>query len=161
MTEQPSHRIIKKYPNRRLYDTTESRYITIEAVRQLVLDRVPFKIIGTKNGEDLTHTVLLQIISEQEDSGHPVFSTEVLENVIRSYGNSMQDGMRDFLDQSMNFFVGQQQQFQQDLNRQVNQAIDTPLKVAQEITERNFEMWTQFQNSLFSTNKKDDTKDGK
>lgn len=85
-----SLRIIKKYPNRRLYDTEISSYITVEDVRQLILDGDEFEVRDAKSGEDLTRQVLLQIIAEQEQGGEPVLSTQVLSQIIRFYGDSMQ-----------------------------------------------------------------------
>ncbi len=86
-------RIIKKYPNRRLYDTEISSYITLEEVRQLVIDGEDFEVRDAKSGDDLTRSVLLQIISEHEETGQPMFTTQLLSQVIRFYGDSMQGFM--------------------------------------------------------------------
>src|SRR5678816_2160478 len=86
-------RTIKKYPNRRLYDTEISSYITLEEVRQLVLDNEEFEVRDAKTGDDLTRSVLLQIISEHEETGSPMFTTQLLSQVIRFYGDSMQGFM--------------------------------------------------------------------
>ncbi|MEO5961852.1 MAG: polyhydroxyalkanoate synthesis repressor PhaR, partial [Thermomonas sp.] len=86
-------RIIKKYPNRRLYDTEISSYITLEEVRQLVVDGEEFEVRDAKSGEELTRSVLLQIISEHEDRGQPMFTTQLLSQVIRFYGDSLQGFM--------------------------------------------------------------------
>ena len=83
-------RIIKKYPNRRLYDTEISSYITIEDVRQLVVDGEVFEVHDAKSGEDITRSVLLQIIAEHEERGQPMFSTTLLSQIIRFYGDSLQ-----------------------------------------------------------------------
>ena len=83
-------RIIKKYPNRRLYDTEISRYITLDEIRQLVIDGAPFEVQDSRDGNDITRSILLQVISDQEDGGNPIFSTEVLIRFIRLYGDSMQ-----------------------------------------------------------------------
>ena len=79
-----STRVIKKYPNRRLYDTAESRYITLADIRTLVTGRVPFRVIDKKSGDDITRSILLQVISEQEQGGDAVMSTVFLEQLIRA-----------------------------------------------------------------------------
>ena len=82
-------RVIKKYPNRRLYDTEESRYITLSDIRRLVLDKVDFVVIDKKSQADITSSILLQVISEQEQSGEPIMSRDFLSQIIRSYGGTM------------------------------------------------------------------------
>src|SRR5690606_21057616 len=104
-------RIIKKYPNRRLYDTEISSYITIEDVRQLIVDGEDFEVRDAKSGNDLTRSVLLQIIAEQESDGEPVLSTQLLSQIIRFYGDSLQGFMGSYLERSMQVFLDQQQQF--------------------------------------------------
>lgn len=100
----PESRIIKKYPNRRLYDTEISSYITLEEVRQLVVDGEKFEVRDAKTGEDLTRSVLLQIITEHEDSGQPMFTTQLLSQVIRFYGDSMQGFMGSYLEKACRCF---------------------------------------------------------
>lgn len=104
-------RVIKKYPNRRLYDTTNSCYITLADVKQLVLENVDIEVVDAKSGEDLTRSVLLQIILEEEASGAPMFSYDVLTQLIRTYGNAMQGVMGGYLEKNMQFFVDMQKQF--------------------------------------------------
>jgi len=94
-------RIIKKYPNRRLYDTSTSSYITITEVKQLVLDQVSLMVIDAKTNEDLTRSILLQIILDQESAGVPMFTEQVLENIIRFYGHTMQPLMGSYLEKSI------------------------------------------------------------
>ncbi len=103
-------RIIKKYPNRRLYDTEESRYITLADVRRLVLDKVDFVVIDKKSQKDITRSILLQVISDQELKGEPVMSRDFLSQVIRSYGSVMPDFVSSYLEQSLKLFASQQQQ---------------------------------------------------
>lgn len=100
-------RLIKKYPNRRLYDTERSSYITFEDVRELVLRHVPLKVIDAKTQEDLTNNILLQIVMELEQKGAPVFTTAMLEQMIRFYGNDFQKTFSDFLEQSFSMFKDQ------------------------------------------------------
>ena len=94
-------RIIKKYPNRRLYDTEISKYITLDDVKQLVLDGVVFCVKDVKTEEDLTRSILLQIISEQEHNGEPLLSTESLTQLIRFYGNAYQNVFSSYLEKSL------------------------------------------------------------
>jgi polyhydroxyalkanoate synthesis repressor PhaR len=97
-------RIIKKYPNRRLYDTVESRYITLADVRRLVTEGITFVVIDKKTQEDITRSILLQVISEQEHAGEPLMSQDFLSQVIRSYGSAMQSVMGSYLEQSLRMF---------------------------------------------------------
>ncbi|RMH92985.1 polyhydroxyalkanoate synthesis repressor PhaR [Lysobacter pythonis] len=135
-------RIIKKYPNRRLYDTEISSYITVEEVRQLILDGEEFEVRDAKTGEDLTRQVLLQIIAEQEQGGAPVLSTQLLSQIIRFYGDSMQGFMGNYLERSMQLFLEQQSQFRQQLGGMIGQS---PWAMMNQMAERNLEAWTQFQ----------------
>ena len=98
-------RIIKKYPNRRLYDTEISSYITIEDVRQLIVDGEDFEVRDAKSGEDLTRSVLLQIIAEQEQDGEPMLSTQLLSQIIRFYGDSLQGFMGNYLEKNIQTFT--------------------------------------------------------
>ncbi|MFT4248601.1 MAG: polyhydroxyalkanoate synthesis repressor PhaR [Pseudomonas sp.] len=140
-------RIIKKYPNRRLYDTEISSYITIEDVRQLIIDGEEFEVRDAKSGEDLTRTVLLQIIAGQESDGEPMLSTQLLSQIIRFYGDSLQGFMGNYLERSMQVFLDQQQQFRQQMGNLLGQ---TPWAMMNQLTERNLELWQEFQRS-FST----------
>ena len=107
-------RIIKKYPNRRLYDTTTSSYITLEDVKKLVLDHVEFKIEDAKTKEDLTRAILLQIILEEESGeGAPMFSSDALSQIIRFYGNAMQGMMGNYLEKNIQTFIEIQKKLQQ------------------------------------------------
>ena len=98
-------RIIKKYPNRRLYDTQTSTYITVADVKQLVLDQEDFKVVDAKSGEELTRTILLQIILDEEAGGKPMFSAPVLSNIIRFYGHAMQGMMGTYLEKNIQAFL--------------------------------------------------------
>ena len=138
-------RIIKKYPNRRLYDTEISSYITIEDVRQLIVDGETFEVRDAKSGEDLTRSVLLQIIAEHESEGEPVLSTQLLSQIIRFYGDSLQGFMGNYLERSMQMFLDQQQQFRQQMGGLLGQ---TPWTMMNQLTERNMEMWKEFQKNL-------------
>ena len=99
-----SVRLIKKYPNRRLYDTQTSAYITLSDVKELVLSRVSFKAVDAKTGENLTRSTLLQIIAEEEMSSVPLFSTNLLSQMIRFYGHPMQAMLGKYLETSVQSF---------------------------------------------------------
>ncbi|UCH49180.1 MAG: polyhydroxyalkanoate synthesis repressor PhaR [Betaproteobacteria bacterium] len=106
-------RLIKKYPNRRLYDTATSSYITLADVKQLVLDNVVFKVVDAKTDEDLTRSILLQIILEEEGSGAPIFSSEMLCQIIRFYGHALQEMMGNYLEKNIHTFMDIQHRLQE------------------------------------------------
>ena len=108
-----SPRIIKKYPNRRLYDTETSTYITLAEVKDLVLGYKDFQVQDAKSGEDLTRSILLQIILEEESGGVPMFSSSMLANIIRYYGHAMQGMMGSYLERSISTFHEAQKRFQE------------------------------------------------
>ena len=114
----PAPRIIKKYPNRRLYDTETSSYITLADVKKLVLEQVEFKVEDAKSHEDLTRSILLQIILEEETAGAPMFSSDMLSQIIRFYGNAMQGMMGSYLEKNIHTFIEIQKRLQ-DQSRQV------------------------------------------
>ncbi|HYC48938.1 MAG TPA: polyhydroxyalkanoate synthesis repressor PhaR [Burkholderiales bacterium] len=111
-------RIIKKYPNRRLYDTETSSYITLADVKKLVLDHVDFRVEDAKSKEDLTRSILLQIILEEESAGAPMFSSDMLSQIIRFYGNAMQGMMGSYLEKNIHTFIEIQKRLQ-DQSRQL------------------------------------------
>lgn len=141
-------RVIKKYPNRRLYDTEISSYITLEEVRQLICEGEEFEVRDAKSGEDLTRSVLLQIIAEHEERGQPMFSTQLLTQIIRFYGDSLQGFMGSYLERSMQLFLDQQSQFRSQLNNLLGQ---TPWTMLNSLTERNLDMWKSFQQGLLNS----------
>ncbi len=110
-----TERLIKKYPNRRLYDTEESRYITLGEVKDLVMRGVPFQVVDSQTEVDLTRAILLQIIMEQEAGGNPLFTAPMLERFIRFYGDSAQAAFTTFLDQSLDLFTKQQRLFSEQM----------------------------------------------
>ena len=103
--DSPSVRVIQKYPNRRLYDTATSTYITLSEIRQLVMASSPVRVRDAKTGDDLTRSILLQIILEEEAAGAPMFSEAVLAQLIRFYGHAMQNYMGTFLEGQMQLFT--------------------------------------------------------
>lgn len=135
---QPTERIIKKYPNRRLYDTDTSSYITLAEIKQLVMDSEVFSVRDAKTGEDLTRSILLQIILEEEANGSPMFTAPVLSNVIRFYGHTMQGFMGGYLEKNMQALMDMQvpmvqgvmgnnvfQQMQDQMQKQTEQFLGT------------------------------------
>ncbi len=145
MTEQ---RLIKKYPNRRLYDTEESRYITLADVQRLMLNGTDVKVIDTQSGEDITRGILIQIITEQEAGGNPLFTTDMLTRFIRFYDESAQDAFSSFLEQTLKLYSEQQEQ----LRAQMDQIVSGPaVDTWTELAERNMDLWREMQNSFLQT----------
>ena len=141
-------RIIKKYPNRRLYDTEESRYITLADIRKLVIDKVDFTVIDKQSQDDITRSILLQVISEQEQKGEPIMSRDFLSQVIRSYGGVMPDFVSSYLEQSFKLF-GEQQQKVRD---QVKGVVGTdPLNAVHNMAQKNYARWQSVQDEIFKT----------
>ena len=133
-------RIIKKYPNRRLYDTNVSRYITLEEVRQLVLSNVKFRVEDKRTREDITRSILLQVIAEQEEGGNPIFSSELLTHIIRFYGDPMQTSISRYLELSMQLFMEQQGSFAEQLKGLLGQA-QHPVQKLIDIADRQAPIW--------------------
>jgi polyhydroxyalkanoate synthesis repressor PhaR len=129
------NRLIKKYPNRRLYDTRTSAYITLVDVRELVLRHEEFQVLDAKTGEDLTRSILLQIILEEEAAGSPMFSSDVLAQMIRFYGNAMQGMMGKYLENNIKAFSDMQQKFQEQARALYGE--NSPMSR---------DLWTQFLN---------------
>ena len=133
-TEHPV-RLIKKYPNRRLYDTKTSSYITLADVKQMVLKNEDFQVLDAKTNEDLSRQILLQIILDEESGGMPMFSSDLLSQMIRSYGSAMQGFMGSYLEKNLEGF----QQMQKALQEQSQKLYGDNSKSSQEI-------WAQFMN---------------
>ena len=104
-SQDTQDRVIKKYPNRRLYDTASSSYVALADIKQLVMHNTPFRVVDAKSGEDLTRSILLQIILEHESEGSPILTEQVLANIIRFYGHSMQGFMGSFLEKNVQTFM--------------------------------------------------------
>ena len=128
-----SVRLIKKYPNRRLYDTKTSVYITLADVKELVLKQQEFKVVDAKSSDDLTRSILLQIILEEESGGHPMFSCDVLTQFIRFYGNAMQGMMGSYLERNVTLF----NELQKRIQEQSQALYGTNAKASQDL-------WNQF-----------------
>lgn len=138
-------RILRKYTNRRLYDTSRSCYVTLEDVKQLVLDNVQFQVQDSKTGKDLTRNILLQIISEQEGESAGMLTNQVLQQLIRFYGDSMQGMMRQYLEQSIGTFLSQQDRIREHMESMIDAA--NPLNMMNNIAGQNMAMWNMFSSS--------------
>src|ERR1700720_484599 len=155
-TMQPE-RLIRKYSNRRLYDTSGSRHVTLDDLRQLVVAGEKIKVVDDKSGDDLTRSVLLQIIAEQEQFGVPVLNCDVLEMVIRAYGGPMQALLSRYLEQAFTTMLRQQEA----MHLEIAKALQTPLAPLTELARKNVEMWDQMQaatREAFSGKSSDDSK---
>ncbi len=139
-------RVIRKYANRRLYDATASRHVTLEDIRRLIAAGERVQVVDDRSGEDLTRAVLLQIISEQEQFGSPVLSVQLLEGIIRFYGNPVQDMLSHYLEQSLGTVMQQQRSVQ----AQMAKAMEAPLAPLAELTRQNMEVWTRMQAQMLA-----------
>src|ERR1700685_2643131 len=137
----PSERLIRKYSNRRLYDTAASRHVTLEDLRALIVAGERIKVIDDKSGDDLTRSVLLQIISEQEQFGAPVLGSELLEMIIRFHGRPVQALLSRYLEQAFTSMVRQQESMQSEMAK----ALQTPIAPLTELARKNLELWEQMQ----------------
>lgn len=135
-------RVIRKYANRRLYDTQQSRYVTLEDLRRLILDQEPFCVEDAKSGEDLTRTILLSIIIEQEqaDGKAEVFSNDLLEQFIRVYAMSQPLPLARYLEQGTQLMLEQQKRLQEQWQQAMRH---TPMEVMREMAEENMRFWQQ------------------
>ena len=130
--KKASERLIKKYPNRRLYDTQTRSYITLADVKQLVLGNEDFVVVDAKTEEDLTRSILLQIILEEEANGQPMFSSSALSQIIRYYGHAMQGMMGSYLEKNIQVFIDIQNKLAENSKGMMDEKTFSP------------EMWTQF-----------------
>jgi polyhydroxyalkanoate synthesis repressor PhaR len=138
-------RVIKKYPNRRLYDTVESRYITLADIRRLVTEGIEFVVIDKKSQDDITRSILLQVIAEQEHAGEPLMSQDFLSQIIRSYGSAMQGFVGTYLEQSLKVLAGQQQQVREQMRGVMGTDAYDNLAT---LTQKNIERWRSMQEDV-------------
>lgn len=129
--------VIRKYSNRRLYDPEQSQHVTLDQVRELILSGERVRVEDAKSGEDITRSILLQIIVEREESGSPLLSADVLEQLIRFYGGAMQELFGDYLERSVSAFTEQQDTFQAQVRQMLE---DNPMA---DMAKRNLELWDQ------------------
>ena len=143
-------RVIKKYPNRRLYDTKESKYVTLADLRELVMNQEEFIVIDKKSEEDITRSVLLQIILEQEEKeGQPLFSAELLHKLIGIYGDPNQQLAGNFLNRTIEMFCEQQKL----LNTQMEEAmaVNPMSALLTKMTKTNIEIWKEMQENILKS----------
>jgi polyhydroxyalkanoate synthesis repressor PhaR len=134
-------RLIRKYTNRRLYDTVASRHVTLDDLRKLIVAGDKIKVIDDKSGEDLTRSVLLQIIAEQEHGGSPVLGSELLEMVIRFYGRPAQALLSRYLEQAFTTMLRQQEAMQEEMVK----ALQTPFAPLADLARANMDLWEKMQ----------------
>ncbi len=142
-------RVIKKYPNRRLYDTEISKYVTLNDVRKLIIDREPVKVLDAKSKEDLTRSVLLQIILEQEEDGEPIMSAQMLEQLIRFYGDPFQTNFAKYLETSVKLIAEQRAKVISKF-----ELVSDPFSLMSTMANRNMEVFKEMQEGLFNNTKK-------
>lgn len=144
----PTARLIKKYANRRLYDASQSRHVTLEDIREFIMRGEQITVVEDKTGEDITRLILLQVIAEQEQFGKPILSTQLLESIIRFYGNGMHEFMSRYLDKSVETFARQQETLQGQISKLMANA---PMSSMAELAKQNLDYWTRMQESVAST----------
>jgi polyhydroxyalkanoate synthesis repressor PhaR len=144
-----AERLIKKYPNRRLYDTSTSRYITLDEVRQMVVEGIEFKVVDKKSNEDITRNILLQIIMEQESgNGEPMFSADLLTRFIQNYGEKTQAEFSNFMEKSMDFFGKQQELLHEHLAKPLK---NTPGEFWVDMSKKQMDAWQDMQRQFFES----------
>ncbi len=148
-------RLIKKYANRRLYDTAASSHVTLEGIRELIVAGHDVRIVDEVSGDDITRTILLQIIAEREQGGRPMLDADFLMRIIRLYGNPMQDMMGEFLSRSFDTFIGQQAEYREQMQKAM---AATPLETLQQLTAENLKTWQSMQDAFL---KKSSSRDDK
>ena len=149
-------RVIKKYPNRRLYDTKKSKYIKMKDVLGIIRDEGDDLQVVDDDGNDITRSVLIQIILEQENGDSPIFTNEMLTRFIRVYDDAAQSMFGDLLDRNLQLFSEQQKRMQ----AQVEDMVASPVKFMQDMAERNMNMWQEAQKQYFSLSTFGKDKDG-
>jgi polyhydroxyalkanoate synthesis repressor PhaR len=142
----PEERLIRKYANRRFYDATGSRHVTLDDIRKMIGGGARVKVIDDRSGDDLTRMVLLQIIANQEQFGTPVLSTQLLEALVRFYGNPVQELLSRYLEQSIGGLLRQQQLMRTEMAK----ALESPMAPLADLARRNMELWSKMQASMLS-----------
>jgi polyhydroxyalkanoate synthesis repressor PhaR len=144
-----TERLIKKYANRRLYDASISRHVTLSDIRQLIVQGEKIRVVEDKTNEDITRLILLQVISEQEQFGKPILSTQLLESIIRFYGGPMQEYMTRYLETSVEAFMRQQEALQKQIS-QVLSSAPPPMNAMADLARQNMELWSRMQDSMLA-----------
>jgi len=145
MSNEP--RVIKKYQNRCLYDTQESAYISISDLKQMIYDGKEFVVQEAKSKKDITRSVLLQIIADEENGNEPMFTPDMLMKLIRMHGASMQDVYGDYLQQSMDIFESKSKEFFDQMGKTMSH---NPMTMWADLTQQNLQNWQEIQQGFFS-----------
>jgi polyhydroxyalkanoate synthesis repressor PhaR len=145
MSNKP--RVIRKYANRRLYDPAASRHVTMEDIRKLIFAGEEVQVVDDRSGEDLTRTVLLQIVAEQEHFGKPILSEQLLHSIIRFYGTAMEELTGQYLEKSMANLLEQQGLLEEQMRNFVKVS---PMTSVMDVARQNMEIWTKLQQQMFS-----------
>jgi polyhydroxyalkanoate synthesis repressor PhaR len=140
-------RLIKKYANRRLYDASISKHVTLADIRQMIVHGERIRVVEDKTDEDITRLILLQVIAEQEQFGQPILTTHLLESIIRFYGGPMQDFMSRYLESSVEAVMKQQESMQTQIS-QMLQVAPPPMNAMAEMARQNMELWTRMQEGM-------------
>ncbi len=140
-------RLIKKYANRRLYDASISKHVTLADIRELIVKGERIRVVEDKTNEDITRLILLQVIAEQEQFGKPILSTQLLESIIRFYGGPMHDFMGRYLEKSVESFMGHQDALQKQFAQMLN-AAPPPMNAMADLARQNMELWSRMQESM-------------
>jgi polyhydroxyalkanoate synthesis repressor PhaR len=151
----PKIRLIKKYANRRLYDTESSSHVTLDGIRDLIVAGHDVKIVDDTTGDDISRTILLQIIADRELGGRPMLDADFLMRIIRMYGNPMQDMVGEFLTKSFDTLMEQQSQYQEQMRKAL---ATTPLETIQKLTAENLKSWQAMQEAFLNRNSGEDDK---
>jgi polyhydroxyalkanoate synthesis repressor PhaR len=138
--------LIRKYANRRLYDATASRHVTLEDIRNVIVGGAKVKVVDDKSGEDLTRATLLHIIASQEQFGRPVLSDQMLEAIIRFYGHPIQEMLTRYLEQSIAALLRQQKAMQVEMAK----VLETPTAPLAELARQNMDLWAKIQGAMIS-----------
>jgi polyhydroxyalkanoate synthesis repressor PhaR len=151
-------RVIRKYPNRRLYDTVESRYVTLADIRRLVVERIDFVVLDRKSQQDITRSILLQVIAEQEGAGESLMSRDFLSHVIRTYGSGLQDFVARYLDESIRQFAREQRELRERVKSTIG--VD-PIETVTSLAQKNYQRWKELQEEVFGRLARPFTRDDK
>jgi polyhydroxyalkanoate synthesis repressor PhaR len=145
---QAAERVIKKYANRRLYDATASRHVTLKDIHQLIVQGEQVKILDDATGDDITRSVLLQIVAEQEHFGKPILSAQLLHSIVRFYGTAMEEFTGQYLEKSVEKLLEQQESMRQQFWKFMSVP---PVTGMAEMTRKNMELWGKFQEQMFAS----------
>jgi polyhydroxyalkanoate synthesis repressor PhaR len=144
VSSMSAERLIKKYANRRLYDASQSRHITLDDIRSMIIAGQRVRVVEDKTNEDITRQILLQVIADQEQFGRPILSTPLLESLIRFYGNSLQSFLSTYLEKSVEAFMRQHESMRAQMDG------SSPLSAMSELTRHNLELWAKMQETMLA-----------